>query len=89
MLYERLRKVLLAHGLPAPIGLGDWNDGLVEVGSQGKGESVWTAWFLLRLINVALPYLKERGDTERMKEACRGLLFWTKRSEICLGWKMV
>ncbi|MEP7145316.1 MAG: cyclic beta 1-2 glucan synthetase, partial [Ferruginibacter sp.] len=33
------------HGLPF-IGSGDWNDGLDRVGEQGKGESVWLAFFL-------------------------------------------
>ena len=35
-----------AHGLPL-IGTGDWNDGLDEIGSQGRGESVWLGFFLL------------------------------------------
>jgi cyclic beta-1,2-glucan synthetase len=34
-----------AHGLPL-IGTGDWNDGMNRVGIEGKGESVWLAWFL-------------------------------------------
>ncbi len=34
-----------AHGLPL-MGAGDWNDGMDRVGSEGKGESVWLAWFL-------------------------------------------
>jgi len=33
------------HGLPL-IGSGDWNDGMNRVGIDGKGESVWLAWFL-------------------------------------------
>ncbi len=33
------------HGLPL-MGTGDWNDGMNRVGVQGKGESVWLAWFL-------------------------------------------
>lgn len=33
------------HGLPL-MGAGDWNDGMDRVGSEGKGESVWLAWFL-------------------------------------------
>ena len=33
------------HGLPL-IGTGDWNDGMNRVGVEGKGESVWLAWFL-------------------------------------------
>jgi cellobiose phosphorylase len=34
-----------AHGLPL-MGCGDWNDGLNRVGNQGRGESVWLAFFL-------------------------------------------
>lgn len=34
-----------ARGLPL-IGTGDWNDGMNLVGAEGKGESVWLAWFL-------------------------------------------
>ena len=34
-----------AHGLPL-IGSGDWNDGMNKVGEEGKGESVWLAFFL-------------------------------------------
>jgi cyclic beta-1,2-glucan synthetase len=33
-----------AHGLPL-IGGGDWNDGMDRVGHEGRGESVWLAWF--------------------------------------------
>jgi cellobiose phosphorylase len=33
------------HGLPL-IGCGDWNDGMNRVGHQGRGESVWLAFFL-------------------------------------------
>jgi cyclic beta-1,2-glucan synthetase len=43
------------NGLPL-IGTGDWNDGLDEIGSKGKGESVWLGFFLYyimkRLINI-------------------------------------
>src|SRR5471032_2028026 len=43
-----------AHGLPL-MGSGDWNDGMNLVGAGGKGESVWLAFFLCRV-------LKEFGD---------------------------
>ena len=33
------------RGLPL-IGCGDWNDGMNRVGNQGRGESVWLAFFL-------------------------------------------
>ncbi|MBQ6539574.1 MAG: hypothetical protein IJL71_00925 [Oscillospiraceae bacterium] len=32
------------HGL-CLMGSGDWNDGMNEVGAEGKGESVWLTWF--------------------------------------------
>ncbi len=38
-----------AHGLPL-IGTGDWNDGMDLVGAEGKGESVWLAWFLSHIL---------------------------------------
>ena len=37
------------HGLPL-IGLCDWNDGFNHVGVEGKGESVWLAWFLIDVV---------------------------------------
>jgi cyclic beta-1,2-glucan synthetase len=37
------------HGLPL-MGAGDWNDGMNLVGSGGKGESVWLAWFLVDVL---------------------------------------
>ena len=36
--------MLGVHGLPL-MGTGDWNDGMNEVGDEGKGESVWVGWF--------------------------------------------
>lgn len=35
-----------SHGLPL-MGTGDWNDGMNLVGAEGKGESVWLAWFMV------------------------------------------
>ena len=37
------------HGLPL-IGSGDWNDGMNNVGRQGKGESVWLGFFLYEVL---------------------------------------
>ena len=37
------------HGLPL-MGSGDWNDGMDKVGNQGKGESVWLAFFLYDIL---------------------------------------
>ncbi len=43
------------HGLPL-IGTGDWNDGMNRVGEEGRGESVWLAWFLLATIDAFVPH---------------------------------
>lgn len=32
------------NGLPL-MGAGDWNDGMDRVGREGRGESIWLAWF--------------------------------------------
>ncbi len=50
-----------AHGLPL-IGDGDWNDGLNRVGVDGRGESVWLAWFLVTTLRAFAPYAAARGD---------------------------
>ena len=55
-LYEHLRRSINrsmsrigSHGLPL-MGCGDWNDGMSRVGVEGKGESVWVAFFLADLL---------------------------------------
>ena len=55
------------HGLPL-FGTGDWNDGMSAVGREGRGESVWVAWFLLATINDFLPICRERGDLATVDE---------------------
>ncbi len=37
------------NGLPL-MGVGDWNDGLDEIGSEGRGESVWLGFFLYDIL---------------------------------------
>ena len=32
------------------MGGGDWNDGMNEVGREGKGESIWLGWFICRIL---------------------------------------
>ena len=55
------------HGLPL-MGSGDWNDGMNRVGIEGRGESVWLAWFLCRLAADFAPIAQRRGDTERASQ---------------------
>ncbi|MDD1650558.1 MAG: phosphorylase, partial [Methylococcaceae bacterium] len=52
-----------AHGLPL-MGSGDWNDGMNRVGNQGKGESVWLAWFLFATLTEFADVAERRGDHE-------------------------
>jgi Cellobiose phosphorylase len=57
------------HGLPL-IGTGDWNDGMNRVGADGKGESVWLGWLLLRTIELFAP-LAESRDAVSIARAAR------------------
>ena len=53
-----------SHGLPL-MGSGDWNDGMNRVGNQGKGESVWLAWFLIATLSEFASVAEARGENER------------------------
>ncbi len=53
-----------AHGLPL-IGSCDWNDGLNNVGPEGRGESVFVGWFLHAVLGALAPLCAERGDAPR------------------------
>ncbi|TXT40499.1 MAG: cyclic beta-1 2-glucan synthetase, partial [Comamonadaceae bacterium] len=53
-----------SHGLPL-MGSGDWNDGMNQVGIEGRGESVWLGWFLCQLVADFAPHAYQRGDAER------------------------
>ena len=51
------------HGLPL-IGCGDWNDGMNLVGENGKGESVWLAFFLYEVLEKFTKIARQRGDAD-------------------------
>jgi cyclic beta-1,2-glucan synthetase len=53
------------HGLPL-MGTGDWNDGMNRVGNEGRGESVWLAWFLCSVVAQFAPLAQARGEHERV-----------------------
>jgi cyclic beta-1,2-glucan synthetase len=59
-----LHRRLGRHGLPL-MGTGDWNDGLDEIGSKGRGESVWMAFFLTCVLKNLLPVIGERNGNRR------------------------
>jgi cyclic beta-1,2-glucan synthetase len=52
------------HGLPL-MGTGDWNDGMNDVGAQGKGESVWLGWFLHAVLSDWARLADARGEGQR------------------------
>ncbi len=49
------------HGLPL-MGTGDWNDGMNWVGYEGKGESVWLAFFLCTILKSMAGLAARYGD---------------------------
>ncbi|MEI7633464.1 MAG: glucoamylase family protein [bacterium] len=57
-----------AHGLPLIMG-GDWNDGMNLVGHEGKGESVWLAFFLHDVLRQFAGIARQRGDKD-FAECC-------------------
>ncbi len=50
-----------SHGLPL-MGSGDWNDGMNLVGMEGRGESVWLAFFLCSVLTQFAKVARLRGD---------------------------
>ncbi len=52
------------HGLPL-MGCGDWNDGMNRVGEKGQGESVWVAWFLIKILQDLTSRYKARLSTQQ------------------------
>ena len=64
------------HGLPL-IGGGDWNDGMNKIGVEGRGESVWLAWFLKAILDkfyILAEHRKDMKTAERYKKESSLLL---------------
>jgi cellobiose phosphorylase len=58
------------------IGTGDWNDGMNSVGDEGKGESVWLAWFLVDVWKRFAGLCDHRGEdrlADQYREHARSL----------------
>lgn len=64
------------HGLPL-MGTGDWNDGMNRVGHEGRGESVWLAWFLCSITADWIPLARQRGDLARALRWAKARNGWT------------
>src|SRR5262249_46360849 len=59
-----------AHGLPL-IGCGDWNDGMNLIGQEGRGESVWLAFFLYDVLGQFAALARSRNDAA-FADRCTG-----------------
>lgn len=68
------------HGLPL-MGSGDWNDGMNRVGSEGRGESVWVAWFLCAVVRDWIPLARDRGEHDRADRWEAALQGWSQALE--------
>jgi cyclic beta-1,2-glucan synthetase len=55
------------HGLPL-MGGGDWNDGMNRVGIEGRGESVWLAWFRYATLAAFIPMCTALEDAEHVAQ---------------------
>jgi len=54
------------NGLPL-IRTGDWNDGLDEIGSEGRGESVWLGFFLYYSLKGMIDMIEKKDGIRRKK----------------------
>jgi cyclic beta-1,2-glucan synthetase len=54
------------HGLPL-IGTHDWNDGMNRIGNEGRGESVWLAWFEIAILPEFARIAERRSEAERAR----------------------
>src|SRR4030095_8854820 len=73
-----------SHGLPL-IGSGDWNDGMDKVGHEGRGESVWLAFFLFDILNRFQELSRSRKDLD-FAELCEKESFLLKKNIELNAW---
>lgn len=78
-----------AHGLPLMLS-GDWNDGMNSVGREGRGESVWLAFFFAvsykKLASALEKYLPERKDISNRLYALADELVYSAEFAWDGGW---
>jgi cyclic beta-1,2-glucan synthetase len=76
------------HGLPL-MGSCDWNDGMNRVGTGGRGESVWLAWFAVDCLRRFAQVSESREDklrSTRYQEQARALCSAVERHAWDGGW---
>ncbi len=72
------------HGLPL-IGTCDWNDGMDRVGNEGKGESVWLAFFLYEVLQRYAEVAEVYGD-HAFASTCRNEALTLARNVEANAW---
>ncbi|HEX7971176.1 MAG TPA: glucoamylase family protein [Thiobacillus sp.] len=72
------------HHLPL-MGCGDWNDGMNLVGREGRGESVWLAWFLFENLQLFADLAHGRNDAA-FAETCAAQAALLRRSIETHAW---
>ena len=72
------------HGLPL-IGSGDWNDGMNTVGQEGKGESVWLAFFMCDVLTRFSRIARLRDDLD-FSDLCRNEVIRIQQNIERHGW---
>ena len=60
------------NGLPK-IGIGDWNDGLSNIGPKGKGESVWLGFFMYSILKDFTEIANKKEDFE-FENKCKQIM---------------
>ncbi|HEY0230617.1 MAG TPA: cyclic beta 1-2 glucan synthetase, partial [Dokdonella sp.] len=89
-LYEHCKRAIEhglrmgVHGLPL-IGAGDWNDGMNNVGREGRGESVWLGFFLYQALVNFVDIAERRGDA-KFAQRCRDQAAMLKTNLHDHGW---
>jgi cyclic beta-1,2-glucan synthetase len=62
-----LKKRMGKNGLPL-MRTGDWNDGLDEIGSHGKGESVWLGFFVYYILKDMVNIIEKKEGTKKKED---------------------
>jgi cyclic beta-1,2-glucan synthetase len=73
-----------AHGLPL-MGSGDWNDGMDKVGNEGRGESVWLAFFLYDVLMRFQELAHSRKDLD-FSDRCKKESYLLKKNIELNSW---
>ncbi len=67
-----LEKRMGKHKLPL-IQTGDWNDGLDDIGSEGRGESVWLGFFLYYILKDMVGIIEKKEGSSRKEHYLKKL----------------